>query len=83
MEGVTNPYHRETVGKFRNQMGCVSTLELNALVKVIDRFSEPQANDQERGETCRSPCKPGVCQDKQFSSVPIIKPNKPIQADAR
>jgi hypothetical protein len=26
------------------------TLELDALVKVIDGFPEPQANDQERGE---------------------------------
>jgi len=48
MEGVTNPDHRETVGKFGNQMWSISTLEHDALVKVIDGFSEPQANDQER-----------------------------------
>ena len=83
MEGVTNPYHRETVGKFRNQMRSVSTLELDALVKIIDGLSEPQADDQERGETYRSPCEPGICQDRRFDDVPIIKPNKPIQADAR
>jgi len=48
MESVTNPHHRETVGKFRNQMWTVSTLEFDALVEVIDGFSKPQANDQER-----------------------------------
>ena len=47
MEGVTNPHHRESVGKFRNQMWCISTLEFDALVKVVDGLSEPQANDQE------------------------------------
>ena len=83
MEGVTNPYHRETIGKFRNQMWPVGTLKLDALVKVIYGFSEPQANDQERGETCRSSCEPGICQGRHFNDVPIIKPNKPIQADAR
>ena len=54
MEGVTDPHHCETVGKFRNQMWCVGTLELNALVEIIDGFSEPQADYQERGETCGS-----------------------------
>jgi len=83
MKGVTNPHHRETVGKLRDQMWSISTLELDALVEVIDRFSEPQANDQERGETCRSSCERGICQERRFNLVPIMKPNKPIQADAR
>jgi len=51
MKGVTHPNHREAVGKFRNQMWSVGSLELDALVEVIDGLSEPQANDQERGET--------------------------------
>ena len=48
MEGVTDPYHHETVGKFHDEMWAGITLELNALVEVIDGFPEPQANDQER-----------------------------------
>ena len=47
VESVTNPYHRETVRELRNQMWSAGALELDALVKVIDGFSEPQANDQE------------------------------------
>jgi len=55
MKGVTHPNHRETVGKFCNQMWSVGTFELDALVEVIDGLSEPQANDQERGETDHKP----------------------------
>lgn len=54
MEGVANPYHRETVGNPRNQMRCIGTLELNALVEIINGFSEPHPDDQERGDTCRN-----------------------------
>ena len=54
MEGITDPYHRETIGKLRNQMWCIVTIELNALVEIIDGLSKPQANNQERGETYRS-----------------------------
>ena len=54
MEGVTNPYHRETVGNPRDQMRCIDTLELNALVEIINGFSEPHPNDQERGDTYRN-----------------------------
>lgn len=51
MEGVTNPYHCESVGNLCNQMWCIDTIELNALVEIIDGFSEPHPNDQERGDT--------------------------------
>ena len=54
VESVTNPYHRETVRVLCNQMWSIGALELDALVKVIDGFSEPQANDEERGETYTS-----------------------------
>ena len=47
MECVTDPYHRETVGKLRDEMWAGVTLELDALIEVINSFSEPQANDQE------------------------------------
>jgi len=50
MEGVTDPYHCETVGKSRNQVWSIGALELDALVEVIDGFSKPHADDQERGE---------------------------------
>jgi len=82
MEGVTDPYHRETVGKFRNKMWCVGTLELNALVEIIDGFSEPQTDYQERGETCESISVRG-CKDRYFDGVPIMKPKIPIQAHTR
>jgi hypothetical protein len=41
MESVSNPYHRETVGKFRDYVGAVNSLELDALVEIIDGFSKP------------------------------------------
>ena len=53
MEGITNPHHRETVGNPGNQMWSIGTLELDALVEIINGFSEPHPNDQERGDTCR------------------------------
>ena len=56
MEGVADPHHCETVGKFRNQMWSIGTLELNALVEIVYGLSKPQADDQERGEACRSTC---------------------------
>ena len=58
MEGVTDPYHRETIGKLRNQTWCISTLELDALVEIIDGFPEPHTNDQKRGDTCKSTFQP-------------------------
>lgn len=83
MEGVTNPYHRETIGKSRNKMWSVCTLELDTLVEIIHGLSKPQADDQERGDTYKSICKFRVGQDEYFDHVPIMKPVRPIQADAR
>ena len=51
MEGVTDPYHSETVRKFRDETWVGIALELDNLVEVIDGFPERQANDQERGDT--------------------------------
>ena len=45
MEGVANPYHRETVGNPRNQMRSIGTFEFDALVEIIDGFPKPHAND--------------------------------------
>lgn len=50
MEGVTGPYHRETVGEFHDEMWAGVNLKLDGLVEIIGGFPEPQANDQERGE---------------------------------
>lgn len=47
MERVTDPHHRETVGKFRNQVWSIDALELNGLIEIVDGFSKPHANDQE------------------------------------
>ena len=49
MKGVTDPYHHETVRKFHD-VGWYP-LKLDAVVEVTDGFPEPQANDQERGDT--------------------------------
>lgn len=51
VEGVADPHHRETVGNLRNEMRCIDTLELDALVEIIDCFPEPHTNDQKRGDT--------------------------------
>lgn len=53
VESVTDPHHRETVRECRHQVWGVITLELDALVEIIDGFSKPQANDQKRGDSCR------------------------------
>jgi hypothetical protein len=53
MEDITDPYHGETIGKASDQMCAIVTLELDALVEIINGFSEPQANDQERGDADR------------------------------
>lgn len=82
MEGVTDPYHRETVRKLRNQMWPVGTLELNALVEIVNGFPKPHANDQKRGDPCRIVLVLGS-RDWYFNSVPIMKPRMPIQADTR
>ena len=52
MEGISDPYHRETVGNLRNQMWSVGTLEFNALIEIINGFTKPHANDQKRGDAC-------------------------------
>jgi hypothetical protein len=52
MESVPDPYHRETVRERSHEMWTTITLELNALVEIVDGFPEPQANDQKRGDTC-------------------------------
>ena len=52
MEDVADPYHGETIRKASDQMCAIVTLELDTLVEIINGFSEPQADDQERGDTC-------------------------------
>ena len=54
MERVTDPYHRKAVGKSRHNVWGGITLELNAPIEIVDGFPEPQADNQERGDTCRS-----------------------------
>ena len=58
MEGVTDLYHRETAGEFRDEMWAGVTLKLDGLVEIIDRFPEPQANGRERGDTWESGLSP-------------------------
>ena len=58
MEGVTDPYHRKTVGNLCNQMRSVGTLEFNALIEIINAFPKPHANDQKRGDACRNSFSP-------------------------
>ena len=53
MERVTDPYYRKAVGKPRHRVWSGITLELNALIEIVDGFPEPQADNQERGDTCR------------------------------
>jgi len=79
MEGITDPHHRETAGKFRGQRR--STEVRNALIKVINGFSKPDANDPEREDTYGGPRKPGMHQDRHTKGVPISRPNKPSQVD--
>lgn len=52
MEGVADPYHRETVGNLRNQVWSVVTLEFNALIEIVNGFPKPHTNDQKRGDAC-------------------------------
>ena len=54
MEGITGPHHCETVGNRRNQMRSIGTLELNALVEIINGLPKPHTNDQKRGDSCRN-----------------------------
>ena len=53
MKSVSDPDHGETVGKSGHHMWAIVTLELDSLIEIIDGFSEPQADDQKRGNTCR------------------------------
>ena len=54
MESVGNPDHCEPVGKFRDQMWSIGTLELNALVEVVSGLPEPHTNDQKRGDAWKN-----------------------------
>ena len=83
MERVTDQYHRKAVGKSRHQVWGGITFELNALVEIVDGFPEPQADNQERGDTCRSLHQRQVVEKRYFDGIPIMKPKIPIQAQAR
>ena len=54
VESISDPNHCEPVGNLRNQVWCIDTRELNALVEIVDGFSEPHTNDQKRGDTCKN-----------------------------
>ena len=41
MERATDQYHRKAVGKSRHQVWGGITLELNALIEIVDGFPEP------------------------------------------
>ena len=66
MERVTDPYHRKAVGKSRHQVWGGITSEPNALIEIVDGFPEPQADNQERGDTCRSLHQRQVVEKKVF-----------------
>lgn len=54
MESVSDPDHCEPIGKFRDQMWSIGTLELNALVEIVSGLPEPHTNDQKRGDACKN-----------------------------
>ena len=41
VESVTDPYHREPVGKSGHEMRGSIALELDALIEIVDGFPEP------------------------------------------
>jgi hypothetical protein len=47
-EGVTDPHHRETIGKLCDEMWEVITLKIDALVEITDGFPELELNDRGR-----------------------------------
>lgn len=63
-------------------MCAIVTLELDTLVEIINGFSEPQADDQERGDTCGIHVSLRI-KGGRFRDIPIVKPKIPIQAQAR
>lgn len=75
---------REGVTSVGNEFSTLLTLTRNAGVEILDSFSEPHSEDEERSESltaCKSIKHAG--DSRRNFKVPMINPKNPIHADKR